>query len=86
MATHVSAEKRHKQSLKKQSHNRFWKSRIKVATKNVLEAISKKDKKKAEETLRKAVSEIKRARKEGVIHFNNASRKVARLSRHVSGL
>ena len=86
MATHASAEKRHRQSLKKQTHNRWWKSRVKTATKNVLDAVAKKDKKKAEETLRVAMAEIKKARKEGVIHANNASRKVSRLSKHVSSL
>ena len=59
---------------------------MRAAAKTVMDAVSKKDKKKAEESLRKAVSEIKKARKEGVIHFNNASRKVARLSRQVSAL
>ncbi len=86
MATHISAEKRFRESLRKQTHNRWWKSRIRTAAKLVEDAVGKKDKKLAGEKLRAAVKEIGKARAKGVIHANTASRKVSRLSLLVSKL
>ncbi|HLG18713.1 MAG TPA: 30S ribosomal protein S20 [Bdellovibrionota bacterium] len=86
MARHPSAEKRHRESLDRQEHNRWWKSRVRAASRTVLTAVEKKDKKGAAETLKAATKEIFKARSKGIIHPNNAARKVARLSRLVSTL
>ncbi len=86
MATHKSAVKRHRQSLKKQQHNRWWKSRVRLATKGVTEAVEKKKKKDAAEALKAAMTEISKAKTHGVMHANTASRKVARLSKLVASL
>ena len=86
MANHVSAEKRHRQSLKKQQNNRWWKSRVKTSARSVNDAIGEKDKKTAEAALLKAIAEISKAKSKGVIHRNTASRKISRLSKAVSAL
>ncbi len=86
MARHISAEKRHRQSLKRQTRNRWWKSRVRTVAKDLLEAVEKKDKKTAEEALRKAMSQISKAKKEGALHANSASRKIARLSKKIASL
>jgi small subunit ribosomal protein S20 len=86
MARHASAVKRHRQSLKRQTHNRWWKSRVRTVTKEVLETSGKKDKKGTEEALKKAMSQILKAKKEGTIHSNTASRKISRLSKRLTAL
>jgi small subunit ribosomal protein S20 len=84
MANHPSAEKRHRQAEKRREHNRFWKSRIRNAAKKVTDAVAKKDKKAAEASLKTVMAEVMKAEKEGVIHANTASRKIARISRAVA--
>ena len=84
MANHKSAIKRHRQSEVRQTRNRFWKSRVRTVTRTVEEASKKGDKKAALEALKAAMKEIGKAKKNGVLHANTASRKVARLSRLVS--
>jgi len=86
MANHVSAEKRHRQSLKKQQNNRWWKSRVKTVTKAVVESASQKDAGIAKTALVEAMSEISKAKSAGVIHKNTAARKISRLSKAISSL
>jgi small subunit ribosomal protein S20 len=86
MARHKSAEKRHRQSLQAQTRNRWWKSRVRTATKEVTEAVSKKDKPAAAKALSQATKEIYKARGKKVLHRNTAARKVGRLSKLVASL
>lgn len=86
MANHISAIKRHRQSEKRATFNRWWKSRVRSSTKDVLEAVESGDKKKAEPLLVAAIKEIGKASSKGVYHKKTASRKVARLSKKVSTL
>ncbi len=55
MATHKSAEKRYRQSLKKKAVNKQRKSELKTAVKSVRSA---KDKESAEKELKKAVAAL----------------------------
>ena len=86
MANHVSAMKRDRQNKKRQTLNRFWKSRVRTVSKAVLEAVEKKDKKVAQTTLLAAMKEIDKAAGKKVIHNGTASRKISRLSKAVSAL
>lgn len=86
MATHKSAIKRHRQSEKRETENRWWKSRIRTATKLVTDAVEAKKKEEAAGALKKAMTEIDKACREGVITANTASRKISRLSSRVSSL
>ena len=54
MANHKSSEKRARQTRVKTERNRFYKTRIKNVTKNVLAAIEIADKEKAIETMKTA--------------------------------
>ena len=54
MANHKSSEKRARQTAVKTERNRFYKTRIKNVTKNVLAAIESADKEKALETMKTA--------------------------------
>jgi small subunit ribosomal protein S20 len=80
---HPSAERRHRQSIKRQARNQAVKSRVRTAVKQVSETLTGSDNTQAELTLRKATKEIYKAASKGVIHRNTAARKVARLARRL---
>jgi small subunit ribosomal protein S20 len=73
---HPSAEKRHRQSLKRQQRNRAVKTRVRTASKNALEAIAGSDKQAAATALQTAMKVLYKAASK-----NTVARKVARLSR-----
>ena len=74
--------KRVRQSRKSNLRNRHYKSIMRTAIKNVLEA----EKKTASELLTKAISTIDRIYAKGIIHRNNASRHKSKLTRYVNSL
>ncbi|HZO82935.1 MAG TPA: 30S ribosomal protein S20 [Candidatus Binataceae bacterium] len=78
---HPSAEKRHRQSLKRYERNRAIKSRVHTAVKQAAKAIEAADAQAAELELRKATSALYKAASKGTLHRNTVARKVARLSR-----
>jgi len=80
---HPSAEKRFRQSLKRQLRNRAIKTRLRTATKGALEAIQGSDKQAAENGLRMAMKVLGKAASKGAIRKNTASRKIARLSKRL---
>ena len=57
---------------------------MKSHIKKVVAAMDNKDKESLDAVLKKTVSYINRAATKGVIHKNNAARKVSRLSRKVN--
>lgn len=83
MANHKSAIKRAKQSEARRLRNRMRKTRMKNVIKDVQEAISSNSTELVMERLRQAVSTIDRTAGKGVIHKNNAARKISRLTRRV---
>lgn len=83
MANHKSAVKRAKQSEARRLRNRMRKTRMKNVIKDVQEAISSNSPELVMERLRQAVSTIDRTAGKGVIHKNNAARKISRLTRRV---
>lgn len=86
MANIKSAKKRILTSKKKEERNKAVKSAAKTSTKKVREAIASGDKAKATESLKAAESELKKASSKGVLHKNNSSRKVSRLSKAVNAM
>ena len=84
MANHPSAEKRHRQSLKKKARNAAQRSRVLTTTRKLEKAIQDKDQKQADELLKLAVSHVMKARSKGTYQRNTAARKVARLHRLVN--
>lgn len=83
MANHKSAVKRAKQNEARRLRNRMRKTRMKNVIKDVQEAISSNSTELVMERLRQAVSTIDRTAGKGVIHKNNAARKISRLTRRV---
>lgn len=86
MANHKSAIKRNRQTIKKNARNNVQRTLLKSATKNVLAEVKGKDKKKAGETLLRAIKTISKVASKGVIHKRTASRKISNLSRLVHRL
>jgi small subunit ribosomal protein S20 len=80
VATHASALKAHRQSLKNREHNRQFRSRLRGALKNVRAAIDGNDLTAAKHALRETISLIDRMAGKGVIHRNAAARYKSRLS------
>ncbi len=80
MASHASALKAHRQSLKNREHNRQFRSRLRTALKNVRAAIDGNDKAAAKSALRDVVSLIDKMVSKGVIHRNAAGRYKSRLT------
>jgi len=78
---HPSAEKRHRQSLKRRDRNRAIKTRVHSAVKQAVKAIEGTDASGAEQELRQATRVLYKAAGKGALHRNTAARKVARLSR-----
>ena len=78
MATR-SAQKAHRQSLKRRIRNRAVKSSTKTAIKNAGTAIVAGDMDVARDSVRAAIAALDRAATKGVIHPNNAARRKSRL-------
>lgn len=79
MANHPSALKRMRQNEKRRLRNKSYKSEVKTAVKQYLQAVETKET-DASAKLRDAMSLFQRGVSKGVFHRNTASRAIARLS------
>lgn len=86
MANTVSAKKMTRKIAKRTAINRSRRSRLRTFVRKVEEAIASGDSSTAVEALRAAEPEIMRAAQNGIVHKNNASRKVSRLAARVKAL
>lgn len=80
MANIKSAKKRILVTKVRYERNKAIKTSVKTAIKKVHAAIEAGDKAVAAEELKNATSVISKAAKKGVLHKDNASRKVSRLA------
>ncbi|MBQ7535851.1 MAG: 30S ribosomal protein S20 [Stomatobaculum sp.] len=86
MANIKSAKKRILTSAKRAERNKSIKSSVKTAVKKVHTAIEAGDMTAAKSMLIAAEAALCKAASKGVMHKNNASRKVSRLSKAVSDM
>ena len=84
MASHASALKAHRQSLKNREHNRQFRSRLRSALKDIRAAISGKDLAGAKDALNKTISLIDKMASKGIIHRNAAGRYKSRLHTQIA--
>ena len=84
VASHASALKAHRQSLKNREHNRQFRSRLRSALKDVRTAIDGKDAAGAKDALRKTISLIDKMASKGIIHHNAAGRYKSRLQGRIA--
>ena len=83
MPNNAAAEKRMRQEQKRRLHNRSIKSLVRSSITKARNSIAVGDE-NSEEAVRKAVSELDRAAKKGVIHRNNAARRKSRLMKRLN--
>ena len=86
MATHVSAEKRIRQTERRTAVNRARLSRIRTFVKKVETAIASGDKAAARAAFVAAQPELQRGAQKGVMHRNTVARKLSRLSARIKAL
>ena len=80
MATHASAIKAHRQSLKNREHNRQFRSRLRSALRDVRTAVAGNDLAAARASLKQTISLIDKMAAKGIIHRNAAGRYKSRLA------
>jgi small subunit ribosomal protein S20 len=86
MANTKSARKAARQAIRKTEINKTRRTSLRNSVRKVEEAITSGDRGAASAALKNAEPAIMRAAQLGVIHKNNASRKVSRLTHRIAKL
>lgn len=86
MANTTSAKKMARKIVKRTEVNKARRSRMRTFVRKVEEAIAAGNRDEAIAALRAAEPEMMKAAQNGIVHKNNASRKVSRLSSRVQAL
>lgn len=86
MANTASARKMTRKIAKRTAINKSRRSRMRTFVRKVEEAIASGNQQDAAAALKSAEPEIMRAAQRGIVHKNNASRKVSRLAARVKAL
>ena len=81
-----SAQKKHRQNLKRRERNRFVASTLKTKIKRYSEAVGNEDIEQSQALLKELVALTDKAATKGVIHKKKASRYVSRFSKKLSDL
>ena len=84
MPTHKAAYKSIRADAKKRRRNEAAKSELKTMTKNLEKLIADKKKDEALSYIKKISARYMKAASSKVIHKNNASRKISRLSKRIN--
>ena len=86
MANHPSAEKRHRQSLRRAARNQAVRSHVRTAVKKARQAVDGGDKQAVAEAVKSASRTLDKAVAKGVLHRNNAARRISRLAKAANKL
>lgn len=86
MANTKSAKKAARVTARRTAINKARRSRMRTFVRKVEEAIASGDKSAAETALRFAQPELMRGAQKGILHKNNASRKISRLSARIRSI
>jgi len=84
VATHASALKAHRQSLKNREHNRQLRSRLRHALRDIRAAIDGGDSAQVKDALRTTVSLVDKMAAKKLIHRNAAGRYKSRLATRIA--
>ena len=79
MATHKDAVKRHNQSIRRRDRNRYYKSTMRTMTKRFRTAVEAGEIDEAQQLLFGNVKLIQKIAQKGIIHKNQAARRVSRM-------
>ena len=80
VASHASALKAHRQSLKHREHNRQFRARLRNALRSIRSAVDGNDLTAARSALTETISLIDKMASKGIIHRNAAGRYKSRLA------
>ncbi len=83
MATHKSAEKRARQTVRKNAINRMRRTKVETTVKAVDAAVAAGDRDAAVKAQRAAESTLARSARRGTLHWKTASRRASRLAKRV---
>jgi len=86
LANHKSAEKRARQSVRRNKVNSQSMGEVRTFEKKLRSAIGSKNKEESQKLLVLFSSKVGKAAQKGRLHMKTAARKISRLSRQVSGL
>ena len=86
MPNHKSAEKRVRQTVKRNAINTSNKSQLRTQIKKLRAALASGDKKQSQDLLNPTISTIDKAVNKGILHKNTAGRYKSRLTSHVNDL
>ena len=86
MANHPSAEKRHRQSVKRAARNQAVRSHVRTEVKKLRTLVGAADAESSRATLPKVASTLDKAAAKGVLHKNAAARRISRLAKPVAKL
>ncbi|HVH25815.1 MAG TPA: 30S ribosomal protein S20 [Vicinamibacterales bacterium] len=84
MASHVSALKAHRQSLKNRERNRHYRSRLRNALRDIRSAVDQNNLAAAKSALKQTISLIDKMTSKGIIHRNAGGRYKSRISARLS--
>jgi small subunit ribosomal protein S20 len=84
VASHASALKAHRQSLKNRERNRQFRARLRGALKSIRTAIDGNDLAAARNALKQTLSLIDKMATKGIIHRNAAGRYKSRLATRIA--
>jgi small subunit ribosomal protein S20 len=84
VASHASALKAHRQSLKNRESNRQYRSRLRNALRSIRTAIDGNDLAGAKTALKETISLIDKMASKGIIHRNAAGRYKSRLTTRIA--
>jgi len=83
---HASAVKAHRQTIKRQAHNRALRSRLRTALRAIRSAIDSGDTAAAKSALSETVSLIDKMSGKGIIHDNAAGRYKSRITKRLAAV
>jgi small subunit ribosomal protein S20 len=86
MANTTSAKKATRKIARRTAINKSRRTQMRSAVRTVEEAIKRGDRDAAVEAMSRAEPELMRAAQRNIVHKNNASRKVSRLSQQIAKL
>ena len=84
MATHKSAEKRHRQNVKRRARNRLAKATFRTALKQTTTLAQAGKQAEAKEAAKAATTLLDKAAIHGIIHKKTAARKISRLQKKLN--
>jgi small subunit ribosomal protein S20 len=80
LANHLQAQKRTRQTLKREARNRHIRTTLRTYVKRVRAGVDASDREEAQSALKLAVQQLDKSVTKGILHRRTASRLISRLT------